>query len=130
MLGLAGLAAAIEFLHERTIAALEQQQRELTTRLISGLEPLVGVKVHGPPASEKRLPVVSFTVDDYDPQDVAAMLDATYGVECRAGLHCAGRMHRALGTLETGGTVRLSLGWASTAEEIDHALRALREISN
>ena len=49
----------------------------------------------------------------------------TAGVECRSGLHCAPRMHAALGTLENGGTVRLSPGWATSADEIDATLAAI-----
>jgi selenocysteine lyase/cysteine desulfurase len=45
-------------------------------------------------------------------------------------LHCAPRMHEALGTLSTGGTVRLSPGWATTEEEIVVALEAIAQTAS
>jgi selenocysteine lyase/cysteine desulfurase len=52
---------------------------------------------------------VSFTVADYHPADVAALLEQIAGVESRAGFHCAALVHRHLGTAD-GGTVRVSFG--------------------
>jgi selenocysteine lyase/cysteine desulfurase len=52
---------------------------------------------------------VSFTVEGYDPAEVAALLEQVAGVEVRAGLHCAARVHGCLGTA-AGGTVRASFG--------------------
>ena len=73
---------------------------------------------------------MSFEVDGYDPQEFAAGLDVTSDVECRAGLHCAPKMHAALGTDLSGGLVRLSPGWATTNEEIDQALSAIAAIAS
>ena len=67
----------------------------------------------------------SFTLGGYDPQELAAMLETSGGVQCRAGLHCAPRMHKALGTFELGGTVRLSPGWATTVSEIKQTLELI-----
>jgi selenocysteine lyase/cysteine desulfurase len=73
--------------------------------------------------------LVSITVEGYDPQEVAAMLDATFHVQTRPGLHCSPRMHQALGTLNTGGTIRFSLGFATSREHIDAAVAAVGEIA-
>jgi selenocysteine lyase/cysteine desulfurase len=70
--------------------------------------------------------VVSFNVAGYDPQELAAVLDASHGVQCRAGLHCAPRMHAALGTLEFGGAVRFSPGPFTTADDVDAAIAAVQ----
>ena len=67
--------------------------------------------------------LVSLTIEGYDPQEVAAALDASFRIQVRAGLHCAPLVHRALGTFERGGTVRLSPGHFTTAEEIEAVLR-------
>ena len=65
---------------------------------------------------------MSITLDGYDPQELAAILESTRRIQCRAGLHCTPRMHEALGTTARGGTLRLSPGFATTTEEIDEAL--------
>ncbi len=124
--GLVGLAAAVDFLRERGVASLEQHHQQLAARLIEGLENISGVRIYGPRNAKSRTSVVSFTVAGYDPQELAAVLEMSTGVESRAGMHCAPRMHAALGTL-SGGTIRLSPGWATTPEEIDFALVAIAQ---
>jgi cysteine desulfurase family protein len=126
---LAGLGAAAAFLQERTIFANAEHEAALVRRLIDGLQSVSTVRVYGPPPGEPRASVVSFSVEGYDPQEFAAALDAAAGVQCRAGLHCAPRMHDALGTTKLGGLVRMSVGWSTTAEEIDQALEAVAAIA-
>jgi cysteine desulfurase family protein len=111
---LAGLAAAAQFLQERTVEAIAAHEAALVQRLYDGLRTISSVRLYGPRPGQPRAAVVSFSVDGYDPQEFAAALDAAAGVQCRAGLHCAPRMHDALGTTQLGGLVRLSVGWSST----------------
>ena len=73
--------------------------------------------------------VVSLAIDGVDPQDVAAILDQTFGIEVRAGLHCAPGAHRAIGSFGTGGTVRFSVGPFTTADEIASAIDAVRQVA-
>ena len=56
------------------------------------------------------------------------ILDESFAIQTRASLHCAPRIHESLGTKARGGTVRLSPGPFSTAEDIDAALEALRAV--
>lgn len=126
--GLAGLEAAAGWLLDRGIGSARRQEEELTGRLLDGLEALPGARVYGPRSAEGRVGVVSVTVDGWTPHDLAAVLDAEFGIEARAGLHCAPLIHRRLGTAEAGGTLRLSLGTFTTAEEIDAAVGALRSL--
>jgi cysteine desulfurase family protein len=129
MPALAGLAAATRFLLDRTIESVAAHEAELVEQLRAGLRPLAHVRVLGPAAGVEQAPVVSITVDGYDPQDFAAALDSAFGVQCRAGLHCAPRMHAALGTLPRGGTVRFSVGWSTSAADIDRAIEAVAAIA-
>jgi selenocysteine lyase/cysteine desulfurase len=66
---------------------------------------------------------VTFRSSAAEPGELAGRLDRL-GVACRSGLHCAPGAHRVLGTLDTG-AVRLSLGWCSTADDVDAALHAV-----
>jgi cysteine desulfurase/selenocysteine lyase len=102
---------------------------ELTRRLLDGLCSVRGLTVYGPSDLARRVGVVSFRIGGYDPQEVAAHLDASYSIQVRAGLHCAPLMHAALGTLEQGGTIRMSPGPFTTTAEIDAAIQAVAEIA-
>ncbi|HVJ68936.1 MAG TPA: aminotransferase class V-fold PLP-dependent enzyme, partial [Caulifigura sp.] len=124
--GLVGLAAAIDWILEQGLESLRSQEVVHTGRLLDGLQKLRGVSVPGPAAAEARVGTVSFQLEGLDPQTTASLLETEFGIESRAGLHCAPRMHAALGTLSSGGTVRLSTGPFTTNEEIDAALQAVQ----
>ena len=126
--GLAGVAAACDFLQQRSVENIHAETGQLTTALLNGLARLKPVRIYGPPAGISRLSVVSFSVCGYDPQDISNLLDASFQIASRAGLHCAPRLHRALGTEEMGGTVRFSLGYANTKAEVESALEAMASI--
>jgi cysteine desulfurase/selenocysteine lyase len=130
LVGLAGLVAACEFLQRKSIAAIHAHHLALTERLISGVQEIGGITIYGPPVSANRSSVVSINAEGYDPQELAAVLEASHHIQCRAGLHCAPRMHAALGTAATGGTVRFSPGFATTLEEIDTVIAAVQEVAS
>jgi cysteine desulfurase/selenocysteine lyase len=62
-------------------------------------------------------PIVSFTVEGYDPAEVAALLEQFAGVQVRSGFHCAACVHEHLGTTR-GGTVRASFGVFNTDADV------------
>jgi selenocysteine lyase/cysteine desulfurase len=140
--GLAGLAAGAEFLLAEGVHTVAAREQELTRFLWEGLAEIEGVRLHGPvpdvPAldglrppveSPQRVGVVSATLSGYDPHEVASMLHMLAGVECRAGLHCASRIHRRLGTAAEG-TLRFSPGYATTEDDLSKTLDALKQIAH
>ncbi|MCA9052640.1 MAG: aminotransferase class V-fold PLP-dependent enzyme [Planctomycetaceae bacterium] len=127
--GLVGLEAALAWIESQTVVALRRHEQQLTTRLRDGLADVGGVTLYGPESAEARSGVLSFSIAGFDPQEAAAILDSHYGIESRAGLHCAPRMHRALGTFNSGGTVRLSVGAFTTESQVDAAITAIRELA-
>jgi len=70
---------------------------------------------------------LSFTADNMTPGEIALELGKR-GIVVRQGLHCAPSAHKTLGTLDSGGTVRLSPGYMTSEAEIDEALLAIKEI--
>lgn len=129
MPGLAGLAAGTGYLFSRGMEAVREHEQTLTSRLLAGLREIAGITIYGTQEPRRRVGVVSFNVEGYEPQEVAAALDAGYGVQVRAGIQCASGVHAALGTAKHGGTLRMSLGPMTTTEDIDCALAAIAEIA-
>ena len=127
--GLAGLAAALRWLEERGVERVRAHEEALTGRLLGRLGEVRGVEVVGPAEARARVGVVSIRVDGWEPVDLAAALDASFGIAVRAGLHCAPLAHRSLGTLPAG-TLRLSPGAFSTEDEIDGAAAAIAELAS
>jgi selenocysteine lyase/cysteine desulfurase len=128
-MGIFGLKAGVEYVVQRGVDDIRRHAVALTRRLRDGLSAIPGVRLYGPDDPQKQVGVVSITVDGYAPQELAAILDASYRIQVRAGIHCAPRMHQALGTLESGGTVRFSLGPFTTPDDIDAAVAAVEEIA-
>jgi cysteine desulfurase/selenocysteine lyase len=127
--GLIGLEAGITWLLTRGVASLCNNSLELTRQLMTGLKETPGLRLFGPSSERGRVGVVSVTIDGQEPQEVAAILDETFGIETRAGLHCAPGAHRAIGSFATGGTIRLSVGPFTTPEDIGAAIEALGQIA-
>lgn len=129
VLGLAGLGAALNWVKFEEVERIREGELHVTNLLYDGLSDVRGIRLLGPRDSKARVGALSLTVDGYDPQSVATILDQNYGIQVRAGLHCAPGAHRALGTFFQGGTVRLSVGLFTTPEEIATTVSALKEIA-
>jgi selenocysteine lyase/cysteine desulfurase len=126
--GMAGLAAGIAFLEERGIEALHRREQELKAVLWDGLESLPGVSVLSPPAPD-GVGIVTLVSKLLEPGFLSQKLDRDWGVMVRYGLNCAPEVHKLLGTEERG-AVRFSLGWASTLQDVEAAVRGVDAITS
>jgi selenocysteine lyase/cysteine desulfurase len=77
---------------------------------------------------ELQGPVVSFNIKGLLPSDVGYILQNSYDMTIRIGLHCSPLIHQQLGTHEHG-TVRVSLSDFTTHEELETFTRAIHEIT-
>lgn len=127
--GIVGLNAGVAYLFDRGLDEIQKHERCLTERLLEGLAQVDGVALHGPCDAKCQLGVVSLTIDGYDPQEVATMLDSAYMIQVRSGLHCAPLAHAALGTDKAGGTIRFSIGAFNNLKQIEQAVEAIGEIA-
>ncbi len=126
--GYYGWEAALRFVEDRGVAALRRHEMALCTRFLDGLANIEHLRLVGPRDPERRVGVISVDFLRRDNAEMAYELETRYGILTRCGLHCAPSAHKALGTFPQG-TVRFSLGWASTEADVDAALAALRALS-
>jgi cysteine desulfurase / selenocysteine lyase len=89
-----GLAAAVGYLDQLGMANVRTHERALMAAAQTRLEEIDGLQIFGPRPSE-RSGVVSFTLADVHPHDLATILDGE-GVCIRAGHHCAQPLMRRL----------------------------------
>ena len=127
--GIAGLNAGLKFLCSDEGLASAESWKVNSRLLLEGLNSIKGVTLQGLPTVEGRLGVFSVVVEGLGCHEVAGILDSTWSIQTRAGLHCAPMLHRALQTEEQGGTLRLSVGRFNTREEIQMALDSLARLS-
>lgn len=125
--GLAGLNEGLKFIEKTGIASIAEHESNLAQKLRKGLKEIRRVKVFGPESNQQSVAVVSFIVEGIDSGELGYVLEQAYGILCRTGLHCAPCAHRTIGTFPQG-TVRFSLGYFNHEEEVEHALKAIREI--
>jgi selenocysteine lyase/cysteine desulfurase len=112
----------------RGVEAIGRHARQLMRSLLAGLTENPHITLHGPRTADRRVGVVSLNIAGYDPQELASLLDSQWQIQMRAGLHCAPKMHAALGTAPSG-TLRLSVGPFNTEQEIDRVIAVLGEIT-
>jgi cysteine desulfurase family protein len=151
--GLAGLGAGVRFVLEQGVEKIRRHGKELTAQLIEGLEAIPspgsgqapstglrraqssrsgrrsGVTVYGGHDAARQTATVSFNIAGLESSEVGLQLDEEYGILCRVGLHCAPSAHKTIGTFPTG-TVRFGLSYFNTGEEVEVALRAVREMAD
>ena len=125
--GIAGLLAGVEYLLEEGVETVRAREMALWRRLRDGLREIQHVRVYGSDDAARSVGTVSITVDGMEPTDVGFLLDVKHGILTRTGLHCAPLAHQTLGTMPHG-TVRFSLGFATTEAHVDAALEALVHI--
>ena len=121
--GAVGLAAACDYLRGLGMGSVRDHEILLTTAAMRSLSELEGVTVHGTPTAEGRSGVVSFSIADVHPHDVATALDAA-GVCVRAGHHCAQPLMRKLGVHST---TRASFWVYNTLQDVEKLVMAVRE---
>lgn len=126
--GLAGLCAGIRFIISNGIDNIRRHEQELTLRFIEGMDKIKGVKIYGTRDINKQVAVVSINLREAGSSDISYILDQTFDIATRPGLHCAPMAHKTIGTLEQG-TVRFSFGYFNTMEQIDTAIAAIEQIA-
>ena len=129
--GIAGLGAAVNWITGVGTARVREHGLALVRRFVAGNRKL-GAVVYGDFPVDLALafdhaPVVSLNLPGWESSSLADALGRRYDIAVRAGAHCAPRMHRALGTQDSG-VVRFSFGWFTTEEDVDCALAALGEL--
>ena len=128
--GIAGLHASLSWLQQQDIDKIRTHELTLTQQFIDGLQQLEAQKllrIVGKRDCNDRVGVVSISTDIMDIAELAFILADKYAIATRVGLHCAPNAHKTLGTYPTG-TLRFSFGWHNTAEEVNVALQALKEV--
>jgi cysteine desulfurase family protein len=129
VLGVAGLAAGVAWVAERGPDDLRRHEVGLLQRVVDWALDAEGWRIAGRWDPEAHVGALSLIVpESLTPQDLGAILDTSFDIAVRPGLHCAPYIHRRLGTYPNG-TVRLSPGPFNSPADIDTFVQALSEIT-
>lgn len=126
--GLAGLGAGLKFLQSQASGTVLEHERSLADRFTQGVREIPGITIYGDPDPSRRVGIVCFSLAEMEPVDLAAILDQSFQIAARPGLHCAPEAHRTIGTFPQG-AVRFSFGHFNSPEQVDDAVAAIRSIA-
>lgn len=122
--GIYGWSASLDYVNQTGIETLRQREMALTERFLNGLEKIHGINLLGTKDLQKRVGVIAVDYVNQDNAEAADRLEREFGILTRCGLHCAPSAHKTLGTFPRG-VVRFSLGYTTSEDDIDVALRAI-----
>jgi|SRR5579883_457310 len=128
VLGVVGLVAGLDFVESRSVEAIHKHESELCARLRNALAELPGIELFGHSDASRRVAAVSFRCEMLPAPELAGLLDQSFNIAVRPGLHCAPYIHKALGTAPDG-LVRVSPGPFNTEADIDSFVDALTQIT-
>lgn len=126
--GIVGLGAGAGYVMKTGVANIHEYKSHLTELLADGLSQIPGVMLYSPADKDRNSGIVAMNLADMDPAKLSLLLDKDHGICVRAGLHCSPAAHAVLGTAGRG-SVRFSVGWFNTENEIMYALDAVDRIA-
>lgn len=125
--GIVGLSNSIDFINKEGLETIYSKNFYLRSKLYEGMLNIDGIKLYGNTDFSKYTTCISFNYKSFDPAEVSYFLECN-GIKTRSGLHCAPLAHKSIGSYP-GGTIRFSLGYFNTEEEIDYTLSILNNIN-
>ena len=125
--GIVGLSNSIDFINKEGLETIYSKNFYLRSKLYEGMLNIDGIKLYGNTDFSKYTTCISFNYKSFDPAEVSYFLECN-GIKTRSGLHCAPLAHKSTESYP-GGTIRFSLGYFNTEEEIDYTLSILNNIN-
>ena len=125
--GIVGLSNSIDFINKEGLETIYSKNFYLRSKLYEGMLNIDGIKLYGNTDFSKYTTCISFNYKSFDPAEVSYFLECN-GIKTRSGLHCAPLAHKSIESYP-GGTIRFSLGYFNTEEEIDYTLSILNNIN-
>lgn len=125
--GIVGLYNSIDFINKEGLETIYSKNFYLRSKLYEGMLNIDGIKLYGNTDFSKYTTCISFNYKSFDPAEVSYFLECN-GIKTRSGLHCAPLAHKSIESYP-GGTIRFSLGYFNTEEEIDYTLSILNNIN-
>jgi cysteine desulfurase/selenocysteine lyase len=119
-----GLGAAIDYVQRIGLENIARYEHDLLAYATHLLKPIPGVRLVG--TAHEKASVLSFVLKGYTTEEVGKALNDE-GIAVRSGHHCAQPILRRMG-VET--TVRPSLAFYNTCEEVDRMIAVVRRLSS
>ncbi len=127
IIAIASLNASLKWLERESLEKLSHHKKKLMQRLIDGLSGC-NIQLYLPTNPANHTSVLSFNIPGYEAGEVGVILNEDFDIAVRTGYHCAPYAHHFLKTIESKGTVRASLGYFNTEEDVNALADAVKDI--
>jgi cysteine desulfurase family protein len=124
---IASLKYGLDFVENEGMDSIHEKEMRLLNQLYSQLSDDDRFEFYSNPTLGPHVAVAALNIKAVPAEETAAILDQSFGIAVRAGLHCAAVLHQQLGTLP-GGCIRISPGYFNAENDIDQLVKALKEI--
>ncbi|MHC1684968.1 MAG: aminotransferase class V-fold PLP-dependent enzyme [Clostridiaceae bacterium] len=125
--GIVGLLEGIKFLNSEGLHTITEKKKELTRVFIEELCNLDKYTLYNTEDINKIVPTISFNHNTIENSELEFILNSSYGITSRSGLHCAPLAHKTIGTYPHG-TIRFSFGYFNTIKEVKDVLHILNKL--
>ena len=113
-----GLNSSIKWINKIGRENIYNHEKELSDKLIDGLMELEGIEIYIPENLDNHIGVVSFNIDNFKAGDIGRILNDEFNINVRIGHHCAPLIGEFLDGYAKDGTVRVSIGYFNTLDDI------------
>jgi cysteine desulfurase/selenocysteine lyase len=125
--GVIGLGAAVNYVEDIGIENIEKHSIKLTKYMYNEINSIDNIICYGNPDNIHG--ILAFNINGMNSHDVAKILDEIKNICVRSGYHCAIPSIKHIGADSLDGTVRASVHYYNTKEEIDIFAETVEEIS-
>ncbi len=126
--GVAGLDAGLQYVIDHDMSKTLAHELHMVQAIIDKVADDDRFILYGPRDAKRRVGTISINIQGYEPSDAASILDDSFEIAVRPGLHCSPYIHRRIGTYPAG-SIRISPGPFNTDEQLATLLDALDQIA-
>lgn len=128
MTGIASLNEGVKFIFKTDIEKIKQKKTLLIDKLYQSINLLPNIIIYSKQALNNGSTILTFNIKSVDSEDTNYILENSFDIITRAGLHCAPLIHKYIKT-PSYGNVRISPSYFTTDEEIDILTDAIIQIT-
>ncbi|MBN2238239.1 MAG: aminotransferase class V-fold PLP-dependent enzyme [Dehalococcoidales bacterium] len=125
--GILSLCTGVNYLLETGIDSMRKRKEEIVSRIRNALAEYEAVSLYPGREYSGNTTLFCFTIEGLDPSDIGYLLENSYNIIVRSGLHCAPLIHKRIGSFPDG-SIRVSPSYFTQDGEVEVFIDAVRQI--
>jgi selenocysteine lyase/cysteine desulfurase len=126
--GIVSLSSGVDFIKQTRTSFIRHQINNRIKLLCDSIVSNKKIRVYGNWNETDYTPILSFSINGISPEECGYILEQSFEIIVRTGLHCSPLIHRSLSTYPRG-TVRISPSFFTTEEDILTTIKAIHQIA-